>query len=146
VFRIDNFRADPADAVHVPELVWSGGFYPLEKDESRTWHWCSSSGELIIRNPGPASETDIRMIVASSQARPAPLSITGPGFAESVTINPVGAVFSKRFLVPQGSSVIRFFSPAAPLIPPNDPRKLVFRVEDLRYGEPLLAPHLIEAN
>jgi hypothetical protein len=42
--------------------------------------------------------------------------------------------------------VVRFSSSAAPLLPPNDPRKLVFRVEDLRYGEPLLAPHLIQAN
>jgi len=146
VFRIDNFRADLADAAPTPELVWSGGFYPLEKDASGTWHWCSSSGELIIRNPGPASETDIRMIVASGQARPAPLSITGPGFAESLTINSAGALFSKRFLVPQGSSVVRFSSPAAPLIPPNDPRKLVFRVDDLRFGNPLLVPHLIQSN
>ena len=146
VFRIDNFRVAPADATPAPELVWSGGFYPIEQDGSRTWHWCSSAGELIIRNPGPASEAAIRMIVASSQAKPSPLSITGPGFAESITIRQPGALFSKRFLVPRGSSVVRFSSPAAPLLSPNDPRKLVFRVEDLQYGEPLLAPHLIQAN
>jgi phosphoglycerol transferase len=146
VFRIDNFRAALADAAPIPELAWSGGFYPLEKDGGRTWHWCSASGELTFWNPGPASETVIRMIVASSQASPSPLSITGPEFAESVTISQAGTLFSKRFLVPQGSSVVRFSSSAAPLLPPNDPRKLVFRVEDLRYGEPLLAPHLIQAN
>jgi phosphoglycerol transferase len=146
VFRIDNFRAALADATPLPELTWSGGFYPLERNEGKTWHWCSSSGELTIRNPGPASETNIRMIVASRQAIPSPLSITGPGFAESITISPAGAVFSKRFLVPQGNSVIRFSSPAAPLPPPNDPRQLVFRVEDLRYGGSLLTPHLIQAN
>jgi phosphoglycerol transferase len=146
VFRIDNFRAALADAAPVPELVWSGGFYPIEHGESKTWHWCSSSGELIVRNPGPPSETVIRMIVASSQAMPSQLSITGPGFADSVTIDQAGTAFSKRFLVPQGSSVIRFSSPAAPLITPNDPRKLVFRIEDLRLGEPLLTPHLIQAN
>jgi phosphoglycerol transferase len=146
VFRIDNFRATLADAVPVPELVWSGGFYPIEHGGSKTWHWCSSSGELIVRNAGPPSETVIRLNVASSQAMPSQLSIAGPGFADSVTIDPAGTEFSKRFLVPQGSSVIRFSSPATPLIAPNDPRKLVFRVEDLRLGEPLLAPHLIQAN
>jgi phosphoglycerol transferase len=146
VFRIDNFRAALANAPPMPELAWSGGFYPLEKERSRTWRWCSSSGELILRNPGAAIETVIRMIVASSQAMPPPLSITGPGFADSVTISPAGTEFSKRFLVPQGSSAIHFSSPAAPLTAPNDSRKLVFRVEDLRYGEPLLTPHLIDAN
>jgi len=146
VFRIDNFRAALANAPPIPELVWSGGFYPLEKERGRTWRWCSSAGELILRNPGAATETVIRMIVVSSQAMPSPLSITGPGFADSVTISPVGTEFSKRFLVPQGSSVIRFSSPAPPLMAPNDPRKLVFRVEDLRLGEPLLTPHLIQAN
>jgi phosphoglycerol transferase len=141
VFRIDNFNAALEDAA--PEPAWNGGFYGLEKDGSRTWHWCSSSGELIIRNPGPARETTMRMIVASSQAKTSPLSIAGPGFAESMTIGPAGAAFSKRFLVPQGNSVIRFSSPAAPLIPPNDPRKLVFRVEDLQLGNPLLTPTII---
>jgi hypothetical protein len=32
------------------------------------------------------------------------------------------------------------------MLAPHDPRKLVFRVEDLQYGEPLLTPHLIQAN
>jgi len=146
VFRIDNFRAALANAPPIPELAWSGGFYALEKERSRTWRWCSSSGELLLRNPGAATETEIRMIVASSQAMPPPLSITGPGFADSVAISPAGTEFSQRFLVPQGSSVIRFSSPATPLIAPNDPRKLVFRVEDLRDGAPLLTPHLIQAN
>jgi hypothetical protein len=54
-----------------------------------------------------------------------------------------GAAFSERFLVPHGNSVVHFSSPAAPLIPPNDPRKLVFRVEDLRLGNPLLTPTII---
>lgn len=143
VFRIDNFNAVLEGATPAPELDWSGGFYPLEKDGSRTWHWCSSSGELIVRNPGPASQATIHMIVVSSQTQPAPLSIAGPGFTESVTMGPARTEFSKRFVVPQGSSLIRFSSSSAPLIPPNDPRKLVFRVEDLWLGNPLPAPTIM---
>ena len=145
VFRINNFNAALEDTVPAPELVWSGGFYGLERDGARTWHWCSSSGELIIRNPGSASDTFIRMTFFSGRAKPALLSITGPGFAESVTIGPAGVPFSKRFLVPPGSSTIRFSSPAAPLMS-NDPRKLVFRIDDLRLGNPLLVPHLMQLN
>jgi phosphoglycerol transferase len=143
VFRIDNFRAILADAAPSPELTWSAGFYPLEQDAGRNWHWCSSSGELLIRNAGPDSENVISMILASGKAPSAPLSITGPGFAESVTIGPASAMFSKRFLIPHGISVVRFATPAAPLLSPNDSRKLVFRVEDLRLGSSLLAPTII---
>ena len=145
-FQIDNFRAALGDAPRVPDLTWSGGFYPLEQEGGRTWHWSSSSGDLLIRNPGPATETALSMILATSHPDPAPLTISGPGFGESLTIGPAGTVFSKRFLTPQGDSVIRFSSPAAPMFAPPDPRKLVFRVEDLQYGDPLLSPHLIQAN
>ncbi|MGA2742539.1 MAG: hypothetical protein ABSG65_34510 [Bryobacteraceae bacterium] len=143
VFRVDNFTAELEDAEPAPEIVWGAGFYPLEAAGGKKWHWCSSAGELIIRNPGAASETAVRMTVSSGQAMPVPLSITGPGFAESVMIGPAGSVFSKHFIVPQGSSVIRFSSPAAALKAPNDPRKLVFRVEDLQLGNPLLAHRAI---
>jgi hypothetical protein len=142
VFRVDNFRATLSDAPPTPELTWGEGFYPLERRGSKTWHLFSASGELNFRNPGPANETVISMILGSSEPGPTPLLIGGPGFAESATIDQAGTVFSRRFLAPHGDSVIRFSTPAAP----QGPRKLVFRVEDLRLGEPLLAPHLIQAN
>ena len=131
VFRIDNFSAGPAAVA--PEVTWSSGFYDLEKSANDSWHWCSSSGDLTIRNPGAAGEAVIHMVLASAQVQPSPLSITGPGFGESVTINPAGAVFSKRFLLPQGGSVVHFSSPATPLTSSKDPRKLVFLVKNLGF-------------
>ena len=143
VFRIDNFKAAFTDSTPAPALEWGDGFYPLEKDAVRTWHWCSSTGVITMRNSGPASETTVHMLVVSSQSQPAPLSISGPGFAESLTIGPARTEFSKRFVVPQGNSVIRFASSSPPLTPPHDPRKLVFRVEDFWMGNPLPEPTVV---
>jgi len=146
VFRMDNVRAALAHASPTPELIWGGGFYPLEKEGAKAQHWCASSGELTVRNPGPARDTVVRMILASATTSPVPLSITGPTFAESITIEVGGTLFSKRFRVPPGETAIHFSSRAKPVTVGTDPRKVVFRVEDFEFGNPLWEPHLIEVN
>ena len=146
VFRVEDFGAALPDAPPAPEFAWKGGFYGLETGGGQTWHWCTDAGELVIRNPGPTSEVSVRMRLAAAPGVTAPLSIAGPGFAESVPIGLAGTVFSKRLTVPPGDTAIRFSSRATPVVVGKDPRKFVFRVEDLRLGNPLLAPRVISVN
>jgi hypothetical protein len=146
VFRVDDFGAALPDTPPTPELEWKGGFYGLETGAGKTWHWCTASGELVIRNPGAASEVSLSMRLAAAPGVTGPLSILGPGFTQSVAIGPVGTLFSQRLTFPSGDTVIRFSSQATPVTVGSDPRKFVFRVEDLRLGDPLLVPHLIQVN
>jgi phosphoglycerol transferase len=146
VFRVDDFGAALPDTPPTPELGWKGGFYGLETGAGKTWHWCTASGELVIRNPGATSEVSLSMRLAAAPGVTGPLSIIGPGFTRSVAIGPVDTLFSKRLAFPPGDTVIRFSSQATPVTVGSDPRKFVFRVEDLRFGDPLLVPHLIQVN
>jgi hypothetical protein len=139
IFRIDDFHAALEAPAPAPELTWGTACYPLEKDASKGRLGCSSPGDLNLRNAGPARETLVRMTVSSAQAQTAPLSVTGPGFTETVTIGPAGVEFSRRFRLPPGSSVVHFSTPATS----NDAHKPAFYIDDLQCGDPLMAPAVV---
>lgn len=119
-----------------PILVdWKGGFSDLESGPAKTWRWCSSEGELRIKNTSRLPRT-IKLEMAFATGYPVLDEFTISGLiSEQVKVNNVPSPYSKTVTVPPGESIIRFRSAARRIDEPRDPRVLVFRIEDFKMTE-----------
>jgi hypothetical protein len=145
-FQIKNFRA-AAVAPSGLEVTWGHGFYPEERTGATSGRWCSSEGRLRLSNRSEHTIiTTIRMVFSTADPGDSNLRITGPDFSASARVNISGTAFSRQVAIPPGEYVLKFRSDAKPVASRGDPRLLVFRLQDFRGENPLLAPHLIEAN
>jgi len=145
-FQIKNFRA-AAVAPSGLEITWGHGFYPQERTGATSWRWCSSEGRLRLNNRSEHTIiTTIRMVFSTADPGDSNLRIAGPDFSASVRVNVSGTAFSQQVAIPPGEYVLKFRSDLKPVALRGDPRLLVFRLQDFRGENPLLTPHLIEAN
>ena len=119
-----------------PLLVdWKGGFSGLESRPGKSWRWCSSEGELHIKNMSQLPRTvKIETAFATGYPEPDDFIISGL-ISEELKVNNIPAPYSKTVTVPPGESVIRFRSAAKRVNAPTDTRFLVFRVEDFKMTE-----------
>jgi phosphoglycerol transferase len=124
-------------AVSAPlALQWRGGFSGLEGTPENNWRWCSSRGELHIRNSSPrAKKVTVEMSLATGYDEFSPLRIDSPWFTEKLAVNATRQVVSKSVVIPPGGSVIKFESEAKRVKAPGDPRTLVFRIMNFRLEE-----------
>lgn len=119
------------------QSIWKEGFYPQEKNlKEGNWRWSNQQSSLIINNPtSKVRKTKISMALATGWAENSNLRIESDLFSEVVKINNKPSVFSKTILLPPGKHRIKFSSDAQQLNRFNDPRKLVFRVFNLKFRE-----------
>jgi len=116
-------------------LDWKGGFSGLESRPDKTWRWCSSEGELRLRNTSTLPRTiKLEMSFATGYEQLDDFIISGL-ISEQLKVNNTPTFYSKTVTVPPGESVIRFRSTAKRVAAPLDTRVLVFRIEDFKMTE-----------
>jgi hypothetical protein len=122
-------------AFHPVLLDWKGGFSDLETGPEKTWRWCSSEGELRIKNTSRLPRTvKLEMAFATGYPEFADFVISG-AISEQLKVNNAPVPYSKTLTVPPGESIIHFRSAARRIDEPRDPRVLVFRIEDFKMTE-----------
>jgi phosphoglycerol transferase len=119
-----------------PLLVdWKSGFSGFESRPGKSWRWCSTEGELHIRNISQLPRTiKIEMAFATGYPELDDFVISGL-ISEQLKVNNIPVPYSKIVTIPPGESVIRFRSAAKRVYAPTDTRYLVFRVEDFKMTE-----------
>lgn len=99
------------------------------------WRWCSASGELDIEN---TSDRDIKLLLEMSfstvHEQYADLTISG-AHSDQLQINREPRPYTVTLNVRPGHNLLRFTSNAKPADIPEDPRQLVFRVNNFRFKE-----------
>ncbi|HEY2961259.1 MAG TPA: hypothetical protein VGJ37_02515 [Pyrinomonadaceae bacterium] len=120
---------------HPVLLDWEGGFSDFESGPSKTWRWCSSEGELHVKNTSRLPRTiKLEMSFATGYPELDDFNISGL-ISEQLKVNYTPHFYSKTVTVPPGESVINFRSAARRIDEPRDPRVLVFRIEDFKMTE-----------
>lgn len=99
------------------------------------WRWCSASGELDIEN---TSDRELKLVLEMSFAtvheQPADLIISG-AHSDRLRINREPRPYTMTLTLRPGHNLIEFSSTAKPADVPEDPRELVFRVNNFRFKE-----------
>jgi len=84
-------------------LEWRGGFSELESRPDKTWRWCSSEGQLHLRNTSQLPRTvRFDMSFASGYAQLDDFIISGL-FSEQFKVNDKPYVYSKTVTLPRAS-------------------------------------------
>jgi phosphoglycerol transferase len=140
----DRLRATYSDSewqakqdlsLHPLLLDWKGGFSDYEALPGRVWRWCSSEGELHIRNNSQRARTvRLEMSFATGYEQLDDLIIGGV-ISEQLKVNWTPSLYTKTVTLPPGESVITFRSTAKRVDAPLDTRYLVFRVENFKMTE-----------
>lgn len=119
-----------------PVLVdWKGGFSSLESRPGKTWRWCSSEGELVLRNTSQRPRAvKLEMSFATGYEQLDDFVISGL-LSDQLKLNSSPSSYSKTVTLPPGESTIHFRSAAKRVDAPGDDRVLVFRVEDFKLTE-----------
>ncbi len=116
-------------------LDWTGGFSDLETSPGKSWRWCSNEGELHLKNTSARARViSLEMAFATGYREPADLVISGL-ISEQLKVSWDLTSYSKTITVPPGESVITFRSNAKQIDAPEDPRFLVFRIENFKMTE-----------
>jgi len=131
----DEWKARQQTSFYPVLVDWKGGFSGLESRPGKTWRWCSSEGELVLRNTSQRPRTvKLEMSFATGYEQLDDFVITGL-ISEQLKLNSSPAFYSKTVTLPPGVSVIHFHSAAKRVDAPGDDRVLVFRVEDFKMTE-----------
>ncbi|HZN06545.1 MAG TPA: hypothetical protein VFB65_07155, partial [Pyrinomonadaceae bacterium] len=118
--------------LHPLMLDWKGGFFDLETSPEKNWRWCSAEGELHIQNTleRPRRVT-LEMSFVSGYEEFADLVIGGL-ISDQLKTNATPVFYTKTISVPPGESIIKFTSNGRRVDAPQDPRVLIFRIENFK--------------
>jgi phosphoglycerol transferase len=118
------------EALARPVVRWLGGFYPPEQDPDGPFRWCS--GDCILEiDSGAPREARVSLSMRVGAARPpARLRVSGDAWTEAFALAPGGTPIMSTLRLPPGRNYLRFRCDGAPAIAPQDPRRLVFRIDD----------------
>ena len=137
VFSVEAFQLRPLPpdeaAASVVTASWPAGFYDLETNGGQEWRWCGRRGTLLLLNlSGRKKEIEVDMLVRAGQDAGANLRIESPILSEDIRITPAGTKFNRVLTVEPGENPIVFECDGSPFGAANDPRELVFRIDDFR--------------
>lgn len=128
-----EWRARAAAVLYPFSVEWHGGCGGQEGNAERNWRWCSSDGELWLRNPSSqARQFNVRFLAATGDPQPANLLIEGPGVSEVLSVSAAGTPYAGKWNVLPGRQVFRFRCDARRLVAPGDPRRLIVRFENFK--------------
>jgi phosphoglycerol transferase len=135
-FPAQEWEARRQRALEPVRFHWQNGFDPEEgATPKERWHWCASSGDLVIINRLPVSRTITLKMKCVGPA--APLRIRGDLLNLDAGPEARGVVvIDKRLEVPPGSHTLRFQcdGPPAPF-PDWKEHPRVFRVINCQFRE-----------
>jgi phosphoglycerol transferase len=121
--------------LHPLLLDWKGGFSTVESRAEKTWRWCSSEGELHLRNTSQLPRTiKLELSFATGYEELSDLTLSGL-VSEQLKVNDKPYFYTKTVTVPPGEAIITFRSAARRVNAPSDTRVLVFRIEDFKLTE-----------
>ena len=141
-----QIEAYKAVALHPIKLKWKDGFYALEQNKKEgKWRWSNKQSTLILSNPtSKTKKIQVMMALATVWPEKSNLKIESDLFSEVFTINSKQVMFSKEIIVPPGRHIIKFSSDAKQVnTPPQDLRKLFFRIYNFSLKEGLLEDYKI---
>ncbi|MEO7651525.1 MAG: hypothetical protein ABIZ80_13750, partial [Bryobacteraceae bacterium] len=116
-------------------VSWPEGCYPLERSTEKSWRWCNARGVLSISNPARETKTvelDMRVIAARDGG--AKLTASGPLLTGAWPVSSTGTPLHAVVSVPPGVHQVRFDSDGLRADAPDDPREMVFAVENFRFN------------
>jgi len=136
MFRFDDFYVGkPRPSMQI-EILWIDGCYGREQDAYGNWHWCGSRGAMLIDNPDKTSiDIEVEALLRSGTLGGADVRIRSTLFSENLRVSPAGTTLHRVFTVPPGKHRVELESEGPAVVAPNDPRELVFRVDDFRFHE-----------
>ncbi|HEU4711820.1 MAG TPA: hypothetical protein VFS76_09655 [Pyrinomonadaceae bacterium] len=106
-----------------------------EEIPQESWRWCSSSGELDIEN---RSDREIRVVLEMSfstvHEQFDALTISG-SHSDQLQINREPRPYTTELTLRPGHNLLQFNSNGKPADIPEDPRQLVFRINNFRFKE-----------
>jgi hypothetical protein len=130
-----EWQAKQEISFHPLLLDWKGGFSGLESRPGKSWRWCSSEGELHLRNTSERPRLiKLEMAFATGYPELDDFIINGL-ITDRLKVNNIPSSYSKTVTVPPGESVITFRSDAKRIDAPGDTRFLVFRIEDFKMTD-----------
>jgi phosphoglycerol transferase len=115
---------------------WGQGCWSLESAHGSTWRWCDRDAELQVENHADHPRI-VRLVfdVATGHPHPATLTFSGTLLSGQTPISTTPTHLERIITVPPGIHVIQVHTDARRLEAPPDPRRLFFRVENMRLGE-----------
>ena len=117
-------------------FYWRGGFSDLEQNGDENWRWCSARGELDLYNRSDRErKLVLEMSFSTGYDADSDLRINGALLSDQLKINSHGRAYTMTLTVPPGHNVLEFVSNAQPVKTVNDPRVLMFRVNNFRFKE-----------
>ena len=133
----DEEWAAKKDAVFPAVTVyWRGGFSELEQNGDENWRWCSAQGQLDLYNRSDRErKLVLEMSFSTGYEADSDLTISGALHSDQLKINSQGRAYTMTLTVPPGHNVLEFVSNAQPVKTVNDPRVLMFRVNNFRFKE-----------
>lgn len=130
---VDRILAHSA-TLAVPQLGvdFGAGCYQQESDASRTWHWCTNTGNVLLQN---ASRMPLhaRLRYELITGAPSDVVVTAEG-SRPTTLHgsPAGTAIDQVVVVPPGTTTMHFVTNAQPVISPGDARHMVFQLVNVR--------------
>jgi phosphoglycerol transferase len=127
------------DAVSTPpvaaiDATFGSGCYPQEHNAGSEWNWCGNTALLTLQNHGHGRRIMLKYIL--STGAPASVAVTVNGTRTTFATSPQGDAVTETLFAPAGRTVVRFTTGAQPVLAPNDPRRLVVQVSNLRVFQP----------
>ena len=121
-------------ASHPLELEWGGAYSEEKPPAGGTLRWCWAKPQLNIRNPlNRSRRVLLKMTLSTWQDEPVRLVLGGDLCRREFTLTEIPQPLRIELIVPPGEHLLSFACAGRRIGSPDDPRELVFRVEDFKY-------------
>lgn len=130
-------RAALRDAALNPVTPQYGdGFSHAEQDSTNRWRWAADRAQLELDNPSDREQQVA--IGATLMGQTGTVHVAGPGYAQTLPVQPGGTAWQTVLRLRPGRTIVRFDSSVPRTLVPTDPRHLVIQVVNLTVRAPAL--------
>jgi phosphoglycerol transferase len=109
---------------------WMGGFYRPERGPRGEFHWCTDVADVLLESNADGPRTVDLAMTLTAGSPPIELTLEGDLVSGSFLIPKGSTRFSRRLGISPGSHLLRFHVEGLPADAPNDPRRLMMRVDE----------------
>ncbi|MBV8801995.1 MAG: hypothetical protein JO131_03335 [Gammaproteobacteria bacterium] len=112
--------------------IWNYGFYSLEKNNDISWHWSKNKSQLTFINfDDRPIKIQLTFTVATGNKSSSSLIIKSSSSIDHIQINSEEKIITKIITLAIGQNKFYFYTNAARVNAPNDPRQLYFILKNL---------------
>jgi len=123
----------------VSNSFFGEGFYSLEHDQDKRCRWSSDKSTIYVTNPYNHSiNVHVETSFFTGHNESSNIRVKSEYFSDSISTNNNGSFYSKDFILSPGIHRIYIACDANKIYAPNDPRSLVFKIENFKIGKYLL--------